>query len=89
MEAAPAVGDLYRQEFSFAVAEDVAEVSSLAESVSVPAGSFSRCVETMDYTPLTPDAVELKFYAPGTGLVLEIDPDTGERLELVRVSAGP
>jgi hypothetical protein len=40
MEALPAVGDFYRQEFALGTAEDHAEVLSLSESVTVPYGSF-------------------------------------------------
>lgn len=83
MKGSPAVGDLYRQEFLLREAEDVAEVVSLSESVTVPAGSFSGCLQTRDYTPLEPDTFERKFYASGVGLLLEVNPETGERLELV------
>jgi hypothetical protein len=85
MEAHPAVGDLYRQEFSLGVAEDIGQVLSLNASATVPAGSFTNCLKTKDTSPLEPDVVEQKFYAPGVGSVLEIDNSTGERLELVRI----
>ncbi len=32
------------------------------------------------------DAEEFKFYVPGVGLVLEVDPESGEELELVEFS---
>jgi len=41
---------------------------------------------TREFSPLSPDEQELKFYVPGIGLVLEHDLDTGERLELVNYS---
>jgi hypothetical protein len=37
---------------------------------------------TNDFSPLEPDVVEHKYYAPGVGLILEVNPDTGERVEL-------
>jgi hypothetical protein len=42
-------------------------------------------VQTLDFSPLEPDAIEHKFYAPDVGLILEVDPETGERLELVSI----
>ena len=47
MEAHNAVGDFYRQEFSLDTAEDLAEVQSLSESVTVPYGSFNHCLKTL------------------------------------------
>lgn len=86
MKAMPAVGDVYRQEFSLGNAEDMAEVLSLIGSARVPAAACNRtCLVTRDFTPLDPDAVEHKYYAPGTGLILEVNPETGERVELVKV----
>ncbi len=89
MKAHPAVGDVYRQEFSPGVAEDIGEVLSLTETVHVPYNggtTFTNCLKTKDTTPLDPGAVENKFYCPGVGLVLEIDPSTGERLELIAIT---
>lgn len=85
MEAAPAEGDVYRQEFLIGEAEDAASVLSLDASVTVAYGTFANCVQTADFTPLSPDALEHKFYAAGVGLVLELDPETGERTELVDI----
>jgi hypothetical protein len=85
MKAHPTAGDLYRQEFSLGVAEDMGQVLSLNASVTVPAGSFAHCLKTKDTSSLEPDVVEQKFYAPGIGSVLEIDKSTGERLELLRI----
>ena len=83
MKGDPAVGDIYRQEFLLREAEDIGEVLSLSEAVTVPAGSFTGCLQTKDYTPIEPEVFEHKFYAPGVGLVLEVNPETGEQLELI------
>ena len=86
MKAHPAVGDVYRQEFSPGVAEDIGEVLSLTETVTVPYNggtTFTNCVKTRDTTPLDPESLEHKFYCPGIGLVLTIDVNTGVREELV------
>lgn len=81
----PQVGDFYRQEFLVGEAEDVAGVLSTNAFVSVPYGDFSQCLQTEDYTPLEPGHLEHKFYAPGIGLVLEVDTETGDRLELIDI----
>lgn len=86
MFAAPIVGEAYRQEFLLGEAEDVAAALDLGASVSVPYGSFGSCLQTEDYTPIEPGHLEHKYYAPGIGLVLEENPETGARTELVSVS---
>ena len=85
MKAHPAVGDFYRQEFDLGNAEDVAEVLSLSESVTVPAGSFDHCLETKETEAIDPTALENKFYAAGIGNVLTHDLVTGEMLPLVMI----
>lgn len=83
----PEVGRTYRQEMSLGEAEDVAEVLSVTGSASVPAASCSGdCVVTRDFSPLEPGVNENKYYAPGIGLILEVDPETGDRVELVEYS---
>ena len=42
-------------------------------------------LETKDWTPIEPDVYELKYYAPGIGMIKEINPDTGEYVELVEM----
>src|SRR5262245_15524999 len=88
MEAHPAIGDFYRQEFSVDNAEDFAEVIGLSDAVTVPFGSFTNCVNTRETTPLEPDLHEHKFYAAGVGNVLETDEDTGARTALIQVKTG-
>lgn len=89
MRATPQAGETYRQEFALGDAEDAARIVSLAASATVPGASCSgTCVQTLDFTPLEPDAQEHKFYAPGVGPVLEVDLETGERLELESFTAG-
>src|SRR5262245_13911043 len=85
MEANPAVGDAYRQEFAAGVAEDVAEVRSLDADASVPYGSFGNALNTRDGSCIEA-GFENKYYAPGVGTVLEVGKGGKERLELVSVS---
>jgi len=86
MKAAPAVGDVYRQEFDLGNAEDAAEVINLAGSAVAPAASCNgTCLVTAEFTSISPDALENKYYAPGIGFVLQINVEDGERLELVEI----
>ena len=85
MEAHPVVGDFYRQEFDLENAEDFAEVVSLGANVTVPFGSFTNCLDTLETTPLETDLHEHKFYAAGVGQILTTDADTGDRLPLVQI----
>jgi hypothetical protein len=86
MEANPHVGDTYQQEFAAPVAEDMATVLALNKTVNVPFGSFSNCLETEEFSPLEPGAIEHKFYARGVGFVQSVALRGGrERLELVTI----
>ena len=83
--AAPVVGTTFRQEFLLGEAEDVATILAIDETVTIGYGTFDHCVQTEDFTPLEPDVSEHKFYAPGVGVVLEVDLESGETAELVGV----
>jgi hypothetical protein len=85
MKGTPTVGDSYRQEYYAGHAEDMGEVLSLEESVTVPYGTFDSVLMTKGWTPLEPGDVEHNYYAPGVGLVLEVEGD--DRLELVSVTS--
>ncbi len=88
MFADPVPGTVYRQEWLLGEAEDAGEVIAVGVSESVPAVSCDDCVQIRDFTPLEPDANEYKFFAPGIGLILEIDIESGERTELVEFTPG-
>jgi len=87
MLAAPWIGVTYEQEYAPGVAEDMATVVGLSDTATTPLGSFTGCVRTEDFTPLEPGVMEEKFYAPGLGVVLEVD-DEGNRTELVDILGG-
>jgi len=100
--AAPVVGQAFRQEFSVGNAEDVVEVLSIAYvfgndpalDALVPQALADHlcgagCVVTRDTSPLSPDAVELKYYAPGIGVFLETDVAAGEVTRLVDCNVDP
>jgi len=90
MLAEPRVGDRYRQEFFDGEAEDMARVRATGGSVTVPAGSFHDVLVTEDWTPLEPDIIEHKTYAPGVGVILERVVEGGSGvLRLVEIRDAP
>ena len=93
---APMDGDSYRQEQSLGNAEDWATVLStsygfgndpeLDEHVPQALADMlcsNDCIVTGELTPLEPDLFDRKYYAPGIGLFLEVDTETGEINQLV------
>jgi hypothetical protein len=90
MPANPSVGEPYFQEYAPGVAEDMAEVILLSENVTVPYGSFSDVLVTREWSPLEPDVVEEKSYAPGIGDILENSVQgENDHLELVDIQTVP
>lgn len=85
MLAQPTAGKVYRLEYFLGEAEDAAEVLDLDAIADVPKGAFTNCLKTEDFTPLEPEASEHKYYAPGVGLVLEENVESGKRLELISI----
>ena len=85
MPANPAVGDFFRQGLAIDVSEDTATIVGSGETLQVPAGEFRDVWISIDESPLEPDDIEEKYYAPGVGMVLELDLVTGDRMELVEV----
>jgi len=87
MEADPQKGDVYRQEFAAGVAEDMAKVLGLNQTVTVPYGTFHNCLKTKDFSLLEPDVTENKFYAPEVGFILSKMVKGGsEKLELINIT---
>lgn len=82
----PVEGQVYRQEFALGEAEDMGEILSLTATESVAGASCTdNCLKTRDFTPLEPDVEEQKYYAPNIGVILEVDLETGERVELIEM----
>ncbi|MBI3247519.1 MAG: hypothetical protein HYZ50_13535 [Deltaproteobacteria bacterium] len=94
----PTVGQVYRQEFSVANAEDVAEVLSTSYQFGtnseldqfVPQDladllcSAGDCVVTKEFSATSgPDNFERKYYAPGLGFFLEVKSNRGKAVQLV------
>lgn len=85
MKANPRVGDTYREEYYAGEAEDMADVLDINASVTVPYGSFKKCLKTKNYTPLEPTAVEEKYYCPDVGGATLETGKNNERVELISV----
>ena len=86
----PVVGETIRQEVAYGEAEDAITIESLSETEASPGGAcVANCLMTTDFTPLEPDVAENKFYAPGLGLIVEVDLETGDRVELVEFTSTP
>jgi hypothetical protein len=88
MLAEPRVGDAYRQEFYAGVAEDMGRVIKLGDTVTVPTGTYDGVLVTEDFTPLEPDVLENKAYAPGIGLVQEGPAEQPDEVRLVSIETG-
>lgn len=90
MLADPRPGDGYRQEYLAGEAEDLAVVYRPDGSIKTPAGTYDAALVTIEWTPLEPDAVKLKYYARGIGLVGErLIVGGKETVDLVEVSTTP
>jgi hypothetical protein len=88
MLAEPKIGDEYRQEYYAGEAEDMAQVIELGGPGTVPYGHFDNILVTREWSPLEPDVVEHKTYAPGIGLILsESVQGEQERVELIDVQS--
>lgn len=78
--ARPRPGLEYRQEYRKGEAEDAARVLRVGARARTPFRRFAHTLETEDFSPLEPGAVEHKFYAPGVGLVLSASRGSREAL---------
>lgn len=86
MPAEPLIGVEYRQEYYAGEAEDMASVLSIGSSATVPYGTFGNVLVTKEWSPLEPDVVEHKTYAPGVGLIrAESVAGEQEQLELIDI----
>lgn len=63
------VGMKYYQEFALGIAEDRAEIISVNDVLSVPAGNFTEVLKVEETNPLEPGVSEDNFYAPGIGVI--------------------
>ena len=73
MPANPQTGFAYREEYYFNHAEDRAKISGTSLTLTIPLGTYTNCIKTRNWTELEPDLNETKFYAPGIGLIKEVN----------------
>jgi len=102
-QANPTLGQFYVEESSLGNAEDATEVLStnysfgknptLDELVPPKLAKLlckGDCVVTRNFSLLEPPGVfERKYYAPGIGVFLEVEPDSGEVVRLVKCNVDP
>lgn len=88
MPAAPRVGDGYREALAPDVAEDTVTVLSLDEAVNLDTDSYADVLQTEVTNALEPGVVVRRYYARGTGLVLEETVGGLDRRELAEFTAG-
>lgn len=100
--AAPAPGQVYIEESSLGNAEDATEVLSVDYAYGEHPGldklvprtlaqllCSGNCVVTRNFSSLEPDVVEHKYYAPGIGVFLEVELESGEVVRLVKCNVDP
>jgi len=87
MPASPQIGRAYRQEYAPRVAEDMAKVIKLGDSLCVPFRCFQgNVLVTEDWSPLEQGEVVNKYYASGVGLIRSVTiKGEPEKLDLVAV----
>jgi hypothetical protein len=101
--ASPKPGDVYLEEFSLGNAEDVTKILSTAYAYGnnpildkfVPRKlaehlcSSGDCVVTKNFSLLEPGIFARKYFARGIGFFLEVNPASGEILQLVKCNFDP
>ena len=85
MPANPQMGMAYREEYYFNHAEDRAEITGTGLTVSIPMNTYTNCIKTRNWTELEPDLNENKFYAPGIGVVKEVDLKDNSETRLIAI----
>jgi hypothetical protein len=80
MPANPELGDVFKPEDLFPIVDETAEVVGVDLDVLVPAGKYDGAIAVEERTQLAP-GTELKWYAPGVGVVKV--QTKGETLRLV------
>jgi hypothetical protein len=79
LPAAPMVGQEYEPERAPGVAELRSKVLQLDAEVTVPAGKYTGCLKTEDFSALD-KVTEFSFFCPGAGLVRSEGPNGSSQL---------
>ena len=72
IQANPAVGQGFRQEYYAGQAEDQFTVVSLAMPITIPYGAFTNALLTQEWSALEPTVLDHKYYVKGVGEVAEL-----------------
>ncbi|RJP67782.1 MAG: hypothetical protein C4532_14095 [Candidatus Abyssobacteria bacterium SURF_17] len=74
------LGARYFQEIAPEIALDRAEIVKMDATLQVPLDEFENVLVTLETSPLAPGEKDLKFYAPGVGLIKD---EAAELIEIV------
>jgi len=66
--ANPELGDMFKPEDLFPIVDETGEVVGVDQDVLVPAGKYDGAIEVKESSRIDP-GTELKWYAPGVGVV--------------------
>jgi hypothetical protein len=78
MPAKPQVGERFYQEQAPGVGMDRAEIVSVSERISTPAGRFEACIHVVETSTIEKSMRDHKWYAAGVGLVKDGDLSLGK-----------
>ena len=73
MPGTPKAGHKFYQEQAPGVGMDRAEILSVDEKITTPAGTFEHCVHTVETSALEKGLHDHKWYAPGVGQVKDTE----------------
>jgi hypothetical protein len=73
MPGVPLIGGRHYQEIAPGIAMDRAEIISVSDTMTVPAGAMKQVLKVRESSPLEPGIKEYKYYAPGVGLLKDGD----------------
>lgn len=79
LPAHPKVGDRLQSENVPGITREDGEVVSISETITVPLATFHECVKVKEHA--SDSATEFKFYAPGIGVIAEMNSEGGLRLK--------
>jgi hypothetical protein len=89
MLAQPGVGEAYRHTYDPGQAEDLARVERVGATHTIGLGDYRDVVVIQEWTPLEPEIIEKKYYAPGVGKIHEIQTAGGTGgTELIEYTPG-
>ena len=90
MPAKPRLGATFAQENFPGHANDHFTVAGTDVAVTTPYGTFQHALMTIEYTPIEPGAIDVKWYVAGIGVVRELAAvGDAEHAELESITPAP